>query len=38
VQNGKVGTYILYMVFSIAILWAVLWNQTDIINFFQKIF
>ncbi|HEX5151533.1 MAG TPA: NADH-quinone oxidoreductase subunit L [Parafilimonas sp.] len=38
VQNGKVGTYILYMVFSIAILWAVLWNQADIIKFFQKIF
>lgn len=38
VQNGKVGTYILYMVFSIAILWAVFWNQADIINFFQKIF
>jgi NADH-quinone oxidoreductase subunit L len=38
VQNGKVGTYILYMVFSIAILWIVLWNQIEIIKFFQKIF
>ncbi|HEY2728142.1 MAG TPA: NADH-quinone oxidoreductase subunit L [Parafilimonas sp.] len=37
-QNGKVGNYILYMVFSIAILWAIFWNQTNIIDFFQKIF
>ncbi len=38
IQNGRVGTYILYMVFAIAVLWAVLWNQIDIVNFFQKIF
>ena len=38
VQNGKVGTYIMFMVFSILVLWLVFWNQTDIINFFQKIF
>ncbi len=38
VQNGKVGTYILFMVFSILVLWLIFWNQTDIFNFFQKIF
>ena len=38
VQNGKVGTYILLMVFSIVVLFVIFWNQTDIINFFQKIF
>ena len=38
VQNGKVGTYIMFMVFSILVLWLVFWNQADIINFFQKIF
>jgi len=38
VQNGKVGTYILLMVFSIVILFLVFWNQTNIIEFFQKIF
>ncbi|MEP6683475.1 MAG: NADH-quinone oxidoreductase subunit L [Parafilimonas sp.] len=38
VQNGKVGTYILLMVFSVVILFVVFWNQTNIIDFFQKIF
>jgi NADH-quinone oxidoreductase subunit L len=38
VQNGKVGTYIMFMVFSILVLWLIFWNQADIINFFQKIF
>ncbi len=38
VQNGKVGTYILLMVFSIVLLFVVFWNQTNIIDFFQKIF
>jgi NADH-quinone oxidoreductase subunit L len=38
VQNGKVGTYILLMVFSIVVLFVVFWNQTNIIDFFQKIF
>ena len=38
VQNGKVGSYILLMVFSILVLWLIFWNQTTIISFFQKIF
>lgn len=38
VQNGRVGTYILLMVFSIVVLFVVFWNQTNIIDFFQKIF
>lgn len=38
VQNGRVGTYILLMVFSIVVLFVVFWNQTIIIDFFQKIF
>jgi NADH-quinone oxidoreductase subunit L len=38
VQNGKVGTYILMMIFSMIVLWLVFWNQTTITNFFQKIF
>ncbi len=38
VQNGKVGTYILLMVFSIVVLWLAFWNQTTITDFFQKIF
>lgn len=38
IQNGKVGSYILLMVFSILVLWLVFWNQTTIISFFQKIF
>jgi NADH-quinone oxidoreductase subunit L len=38
VQNGRVGTYILLMVFSIVVLFVIFWNQTNIIDFFQKIF
>ena len=38
VQNGRVGTYILLMVFSIVVLFVIFWNQTNIIGFFQKIF
>ena len=38
VQNGKVGSYILYMVISISILFAIFWNQAVITIFFQKIF
>lgn len=38
VQNGRVGTYILLMVFSLVVLFVIFWNQTIIINFFQKIF
>jgi len=38
VQNGRVGNYILLMVFSILILWLVFWNQAIIVSFFQKIF
>lgn len=38
VQNGKVGTYILLMVFSILILWLAFWYQTTITGFFQKLF
>ncbi|HYK44598.1 MAG TPA: NADH-quinone oxidoreductase subunit L [Parafilimonas sp.] len=38
VQNGRVGTYILLMVFSILLLWLVFWWEAQIILFFQKIF
>jgi NADH-quinone oxidoreductase subunit L len=38
VQNGRVGTYILLMVFSILLLWLVFWWEGQIILFFQKIF
>ncbi len=38
VQNGRVGNYILLMVFSIVVLFVIFWNQTNIIGFFQKIF
>ncbi len=38
VQNGKVGTYILLMIFSILILWLAFWYQATITGFFQKIF
>jgi len=38
VQNGRVGTYILLMVFSILVLWLAFWYQTTITGFFQKIF
>ena len=38
VQNGKVGTYILLMIFSMLILWLAFWYQTTITGFFQKIF
>jgi NADH-quinone oxidoreductase subunit L len=38
VQNGKVGSYILVMIFSILVLWLIFWNQTTITSFFQKIF
>lgn len=38
VQNGKVGSYILMMVFSLLVLWCVFWNQTYIVDFFKKLF
>ncbi|MBV9963683.1 MAG: NADH-quinone oxidoreductase subunit L [Parafilimonas sp.] len=38
VQNGRVGTYILMMVFSMLVLWCVFWNQSYIIDFFKKLF
>jgi len=38
VQNGKVGTYILLMVFSFLILWLTFWYQTTITDFFKAIF
>jgi NADH-quinone oxidoreductase subunit L len=38
VQNGKVGSYILMMVFSMLVLWCVFWNQNYIIDFFKKLF
>jgi len=38
VQNGRVGTYILLMVFSVLLLWLVFWWEGQIIGFFQKIF
>ncbi len=38
VQSGQIGNYILMMVMSICLLWAVFWYQTTIIEFLQKIF
>ena len=38
VQNGKVGSYLLYMVISVSILFTVFWNQEVITKFFQSIF
>jgi len=38
VQNGKVGTYLLFMVFSMLILCMIYWYEGDILYFFKKIF
>jgi NADH-quinone oxidoreductase subunit L len=37
-QSGLVGSYILFMVLSIVVLFLVFWNQTIILQFLQKIF
>jgi NADH-quinone oxidoreductase subunit L len=37
-QSGQVGSYMLFMVLSIAVLFLVFWNQEIIIQFLQKIF
>lgn len=37
-QNGLVGSYILFMVLSLVVLFLVFWNQTIILQFLQKIF
>jgi len=38
IQNGKVGTYILFMVFSILVLWCIFFYQEKIVIFFNNIF
>ena len=38
VQNGKTGSYLLYMVLSVTLLFMVFWNQDVITNFFKNIF
>jgi len=37
-QSGQVGSYILFMVLSIVVLFLIFWNQGIIIAFIQKIF
>lgn len=37
-QTGQIGSYLLLMVFSIAVLFLVFWNQEIIVEFLQKIF
>jgi len=37
-QSGQVGSYILFMVMSIVVLFLIFWNQEIIIQFFEKIF
>lgn len=37
-QSGQVGNYILFMVLSIVVLFLIFWNQTQIVQFLQKIF
>ena len=37
-QSGQVGSYILFMVLSIAVLFSVFWYQDVIVQFLQKIF
>ncbi len=38
IQNGSTGNYILFMVLSVVVIFLVIWNQTDIVSFFKKIF
>lgn len=38
VQNGKTGSYLLYMVLSVTLLFMVFWNQDVITTFFKNIF
>ncbi len=37
-QSGQVGSYILFMVLSIVVLFLVFWNQANILEFLEKIF
>ncbi|HVX52531.1 MAG TPA: NADH-quinone oxidoreductase subunit L [Chitinophagaceae bacterium] len=37
-QSGLAGSYILYMVLSIVVLFIIFWNQTQIVQFLSKIF
>jgi NADH-quinone oxidoreductase subunit L len=37
-QSGQVGSYILFMVLSIVVLFLVFWNQAIILQFLQKVF
>jgi len=37
-QSGLVGNYILFMVLSIVVLFLIFWNQTQIVQFLQKVF
>ncbi len=38
IQSGQVGSYILFMVLSVVMLFWVFWNQEIIVQFLQKIF
>lgn len=37
-QSGLAGSYILFMVLSIVVLFLIFWNQTTIVQFLQKVF
>jgi len=37
-QSGMVGSYILFMVLSIVVLFVIFWNQIQIVEFLQKVF
>ena len=37
-QSGQVGNYILFMVMSIVVFFLVFWNQSILIQFFEKVF
>jgi len=37
-QSGQVGNYILFMVLSIVVLFLIFWNQTQIVQFLEKVF
>jgi len=37
-QSGMVGSYILFMVLSIVVLFLIFWNQIQIVEFLQKVF
>lgn len=37
-QSGLAGSYILFMVLSIVVLFLIFWNQTQIVQFLEKVF